>query len=284
MLSPFCRLKKNSLKLLTSIYTVEFVEIFEEIKNKKLFLCYLKEELKIFKEINVKSDTVFLYVAKINKTQIVTISYHSLFNIWDLSTGICLKTLSSTTSYIVTLVKLNKEQFVHGSRNVKTWDLLSGTCLKTLYFSGVSSLAKIDETKMIIASDCNVELWDLKTESCIKTFRGYDQNESLDIVLKLNEFQIVSGSGDKTIKIWELISGICLITLKGHDNKIISLIKLNKTQIASGSFDLSIKIWNFLTGVCLKRINIPLFTTCIVKLDRTHFIIAYSNKISIIDW
>ena len=102
MLSPFCRLKKNSLKLLTSIYTVEFVEIFEEIKNKKLFLCYLKEELKIFKEINVKSDTVFLYVAKINKTQIVTISYHSLFNIWDLSTGICIKsvTLQHEVTYI----------------------------------------------------------------------------------------------------------------------------------------------------------------------------------------
>ena len=61
----------------------------------------------------------------------------------------------------------------------------------------------------------------------------------------MNDDEIASGSGDKSIKIWkkkenqfELVQ-----TMTGHQSFVWTLIKLNDDEIASGSDDKSIKIW-----------------------------------------
>jgi WD40 repeat protein len=61
-----------------------------------------------------------------------------------------------------------------------------------------------------------------------------------------NDFTIISGSTDKTIKIWDVIEGSVLTTLYGHTNLITSLVYLNNsyddTRFASSSLN-EIRLW-----------------------------------------
>ena len=88
---------------------------------------------------------------------------------------------------------------------------------------------------------------------CLKTLRGHIG--SLLCLQMLHSGQLVSGSGDKTIKIWDTTAGICLKTFQGHTNFVSCLQMLPSGQLASGSWDKTIKIWNTTTGTCLKTLQ-----------------------------
>ncbi|KAI9844124.1 MAG: hypothetical protein M1838_002320 [Thelocarpon superellum] len=59
--------------------------------------------------------------------------------------------------------------------------------------------------------------------------------------------QIVSASGDRTIKIWNLQSGVCVMTIPGH-NKGIACVQFDGRRIVSGSSDNTVKIFDRVTG------------------------------------
>ncbi len=48
-----------------------------------------------------------------------------------------------------------------------------------------------------------------------KTLEGH--TDKVRCLIKLNERQIASGSGDNSIRIWESVDGNCLKTLEGHN-------------------------------------------------------------------
>ncbi len=75
-----------------------------------------------------------------------------------------------------------------------------------------------------------------------KTLKGHENY--VRCIVKLNENQLASGSGDNTIRIWDLIGGNCLKTLKGHESVVRCIVKLNENQLASGSADNTIRIWD----------------------------------------
>ena len=68
--------------------------------------------------------------------------------------------------------------------------------------------------------------------------------------------QIVSSSGDKTIKIWNSSTGELLRTLSAHLGTVWSVASsLDGQTLASGSSDNTIKIWNLRTGELLHTLS-----------------------------
>ena len=69
------------------------------------------------------------------------------------------------------------------------------------------------------------------------------------------EGQLISGSGDRTIKIWNVETGKLWKTLEGHTNEVFSLTISKEGQLVSGSSDRTIIVWNIETGQILKTLK-----------------------------
>ena len=67
---------------------------------------------------------------------------------------------------------------------------------------------------MSTGADSKVKVWDLRIGNCLKTLKGH--SEGITCLVKINEYQVVTGSYDKSIKLWDLKTGNFLKTLDGH--------------------------------------------------------------------
>ncbi len=66
---------------------------------------------------------------------------------------------------------------------------------------------------------------------------------SVEAVCLLENDELASGSGDRTIKIWNLNTGKLVRTIQGHESSVGALVALKNGKFASGSFDHNIKVW-----------------------------------------
>ena len=115
----FKRFKKNSLTLLYVLFPDD-IDILEKIRNKKMNVCILKEfyrsniNNKIVKMPQI-SDESFIYLLKMNRSQLLTIDTKSRkLKLWDLISGNLLKTLNSGVYYTSALTKINAKQIAFG--------------------------------------------------------------------------------------------------------------------------------------------------------------------------
>ena len=78
----FNRFKKKNLTLIYMIYPKDLSEILSEIKYKKIFQCYLKEEQgSLFEEKTLNGHTIYyICLVKLSKTQIISGIYDKSIN------------------------------------------------------------------------------------------------------------------------------------------------------------------------------------------------------------
>lgn len=95
-----------------------------------------------------------------------------------------------------------------------------------------------------------IRIWNPYDNSIIRLEGHTDNIESLCV---LGRDQLISGSGDNTIKIWDLSSYIVKRTLKGHSLGI-STVDLFNDLIISSDNEGQIRIWNY-DGVFLRSIK-----------------------------
>ena len=67
--------------------------------------------------------------------------------------------------------------------------------------------------------------------------------------------EIISGSGDTTLRRWLVATGQCLQVYRGHSKGVLCVALLPNGSVVSGSNDKLIKVWNRLTGECLYTLN-----------------------------
>ena len=84
-------------------------------------------------------------------------------------------------------------------------------------------------------------------ERLIRTLTGHTGNVRA-IAITPNGLQIISGSGDNTVKIWNTETGQELYTLKGHTKPIKSVaVSPDDTKIVSASADQTLRVWDLKT-------------------------------------
>ncbi|MBY0545074.1 MAG: hypothetical protein K2Q14_05950, partial [Gammaproteobacteria bacterium] len=110
-------------------------------------------------------------VASLPNGQVVSASSDYTLKIWDISTGLCVKTLSENSrwKWVNGVASLPNGQVVSASRDhtLKIWDISTGLCVKTLsghsgwvYSSGVYSVASLPNGQVVSASsDHTLKIW-----------------------------------------------------------------------------------------------------------------------------
>jgi len=84
-------------------------------------------------------------------------------------------------------------------------------------------------------------------ERLIRTLIGHTSNVRA-IAITANDTQIISASGDNTVKIWDLETGQELYTLRGHTKPIKSVaVSPDSTQVISASADQTLRVWDLRT-------------------------------------
>jgi WD40 repeat protein len=68
--------------------------------------------------------------------------------------------------------------------------------------------------------------------------------------------QVVSGSGDKTVRLWDAATGAALQTLEGHTGSVWSVaFSPDGKQVVSGSDDKTVRLWDAATGAALQTLE-----------------------------
>ena len=151
-----------------------------------------------------------------------------VINIWDLEENKCIRSIGDHSSFITCLKALNKAQD------------------ECLFANG--------------SYDRTVKIWNSETGQCLKVLEGHT---GIVFSLELNprQNQLISSSGDNTIRVWSLnkqkdLLYKCVSVLEGHC-KDVRCIRMNANrddQLLSASEDRTIKVWDLNTSLCLDTI------------------------------
>ena len=68
-------------------------------------------------------------------------------------------------------------------------------------------------------------------------------------VIETKGGQIVSGSGDNTLRVWDPATVECLRTLEGHSDWVDCVIETKSGQFVSGSGDRTMRVWDLSKGI-----------------------------------
>jgi WD40 repeat protein len=142
---------------------------------------------------------------------------------------------------------------------IKIWDLDSGICIKSWQSSASIyriALSADDRTLACSGENGNLLLWDVRTGQIIKELTGHI-GHVLGVAFQPQGTLLASSSFDSIIKLWDLTTGECIHTLTEHTQLAWSVaFNALGTQLVSTSFDTSIKLWDVKTGDCIQTMQV----------------------------
>ncbi|KAI8603196.1 WD40-repeat-containing domain protein [Dissophora ornata] len=207
-----------------------------------------------------------IYCIQFDDQKIISGSRDNTIKIWDLATGVCLRTYLGHTASVLCL-QYDEDRIVSGSSDttIIVWDLETGQVLRRLAGHADSVLSLRFEKDIVVScsKDRTVKIWNISTGDMIRTLVGhraavnavqFSPESAAPSPFLGSRRVVVSASGDKTIKIWSFETGECLRTLEGHARGI-ACIQFEGNLIVSGSSDRSIKIWDVARAECVKTLT-----------------------------
>jgi WD40 repeat protein len=150
----------------------------------------------------------------------------------------------------ITLVSPNVLASGSSDKTIQLWNLTSGKNIKTLSddVSFVDCLLLLHNTKWLASGDrdFSIKIWNIETSSFVINLQGH--TGFIKSFVNLKKGHLASASSDKTVRIWNYESleygAALLATLKGHSNSVQSLALLPDDNLASSSLDQTVKMWN----------------------------------------
>lgn len=218
--------------------------------------------------------------------KIITGSRDQTIKVWDIHTGICIRTLghgrshshdlsslipvpgngiagarsSSTFEYhraSVLCLQFDDEILVSGSSDFTCiiWSLPSYTPIKRLRHHTAGVLDVCFDKKHIVScsKDTTICVWDRKTGTLLRLLTGHCGPVNA-IAIRGN--LIVSASGDALIKLWSIDTGKCIRDFVGH-NRGLACVQFSEDArtIVSGGNDEDIRMWDARSGECLRTMT-----------------------------
>ena len=89
----------------------------------------------------------------------------------------------------------------------------------------------------------------------LQTLEGHSHYVS-SVAFSPDSKQVVSGSGDNTVRLWDAATGAALQTLEGHSESVSSVaFSPDGKQVVSGSGDKTVRLWDAVTGAVLQTLE-----------------------------
>lgn len=194
---------------------------------------------------------------------LVTGSLACITEVWDVTTGDCLKQLRGHSQPVTSVAfspRLNDEAskastlLATGSQDhtLRLWNLETGESIHTLkgHPTGIWSLAFHPTLPLLISgsNDSTVKLWNTQTGESIRTLQGYSIGIKA-IAVSPNGAQIASAGDNSLIHLWDGQTHQKQQTLAAHSSWVwaIAFTRDGKSLVSGGN-DNVIRLWDLATG------------------------------------
>ncbi|KAL3457589.1 WD40-repeat-containing domain protein [Aspergillus heterothallicus] len=183
--------------------------------------------------------------------------------VWRFSTGEKIHEIAPAHDDSVLNLRFDSRYLVTCSKDklIKVWNRrhlspLDDAYPKVSHGAGVSYASYIIDTSEIPLPVLEAEIAKnhirtLAPYSLLMTLQGHAAAVN---AIQLNNDEIVSASGDRTIKIWNVRNGICKKTLPAHE-KGIACVQSDGRRIVSGSNDNTVRIFDHVSGAPVARLR-----------------------------
>lgn len=183
----------------------------------------------------------------------------SLILIWDVESGVVLRTLEGHSDGVTSLTFSPDGRWIaSGSvdRTVRLWESASGLPVRTLkgHSEGITSVVFGPDGHWLASgsNDRTVRLWDPESGDRLRTLKGHEDGVTC-LACGPDGRTLVSGSKDKTVRLWSPDNGRALRTLSGHDSDVTSLaFSWDGSLLTSGSLDRTVRLWGGDGGSALR--------------------------------
>ncbi|KAH8730718.1 hypothetical protein GQ44DRAFT_746627 [Phaeosphaeriaceae sp. PMI808] len=170
--------------------------------------------------------------------------------LWQFSTGRIIKEIEKAHSESVLNLRFDDRYLVTCSKDktIKVWNRKQMLPTDDTYPSSTLKSAAKFPSYIINMQDQvetqHLHLKPLLPYSLIMTLEGHGAAVN---AIQILEGQIVSASGDRSVKVWNVRTGACVRTFSGH-SKGIACVQFDGRRIVSGSSDETVRIFDRATG------------------------------------
>lgn len=169
--------------------------------------------------------------------------------LWKFSTGQLLRRLEKAHSESVLNLRFDDKYLVTCSKDktIKVWNRREIWPTDEAYPTSTTSGARFPQhiiDMQHLAEGQRLNFKPLKEYSLIMTLDGHGAAVN---AIQILDGQIVSASGDRSVKVWDVHTGACLRTFSGH-TKGIACVQFDGRRIVSGSSDETVRIFDRATG------------------------------------
>jgi len=232
------------------------VNALTKLKNGNLVSCSKDKTIKIWDKNNNFSliKTLYGHLRSVicikpieNDDRLVSGSCDKKIIVWNITTGYIIKEINDAHSDCINTLEIYNNHLLSGSddKKVKIWNLNNYEwTYETIH--QINSVKSI-ENKFFVAIN-NGNNFNIHTKyseyARFETLTGHTDDVRSLAIIPSNE-NIVSGSGDKTIKVWNSTTFQLIANLKGHNGGVecLAIVPSNE-NIVSGSVDNKIIVWN----------------------------------------
>lgn len=200
----------------------------------------------------------------------------------DLNTEKCYLTIKEHSSFIYSLLKSDKYNFLisaSGDRTIKVFSMINNYELVHTFNEHKSSVISITQSTInqdeIISSssDKTIHIYNLKLLSLTAILQ--DDNE-IFLSRTLSPNYLISNSNTHSLKVWSLSTLSMISLLKGHESFIFSFT-ININTILSASQDKTMKIWSISDFKCVRTINFDSYLNYIEMISDDSCMITDNN-------
>lgn len=187
----------------------------------------------------------------------------NVLRLWDVATGLPLRTFDTQTDAINAVAFFPDGRYVLAAGNdgkIRLWEFASGLPAAMLegHTAAVLSVAFSADGRYLLSGskDKTVKLWDVVAGQTLKTFEGHS-DEVLAVAFSPDGKQALSAGKDKTLRLWDIETGQQIRMFEGHGAEVTSVAFAAGGRVLSGSKDKTLRLWDAATGKLLKTFDAP---------------------------